>query len=168
MMNEAEIFKFIPSRSLCMHLEHHCSCVQLVTNEVCGDSLGELLHTIRYWKLQSETRHYNQIKPSTLYMTIREIDHISSSLQWRHNGHDGVSNHQPHQCLLNRLYGRRSKKTSKLRVTGLCVGNSPRTGEYPHKWPVTRKMFPFDDVIMLSPNLMTIITFLALNLSEKT
>ena len=22
------------------------------------------------------------------------------------------------------------------------------TGEFPHKWPVTRKMFPFDDVIM--------------------
>ena len=40
------------------------------------------------------------------------------------------------------------KKTSKLRVTGLCAGNSPGTGEFPHKWPVTRKMFPFDDVIM--------------------
>ena len=25
----------------------------------------------------------------------------------------------------------RSKKTSKLRVTGLCVGNSPGTGEFP-------------------------------------
>ena len=25
---------------------------------------------------------------------------------------------------------------------------SPWTGEFPHKWPVTRKMFPFDDVIM--------------------
>ena len=50
------------------------------------------------------------------------------ALQWRHNGHDGVSNHQPHHCLLNRLFGCRSKKTSKLRVTGLCVGNSPGTG----------------------------------------
>ena len=27
--------------------------------------------------------------------------------------------------------GRRSKKTSKLRVNGLCVGNSPGTGEFP-------------------------------------
>ena len=52
-------------------------------------------------------------------------------LQWRHNGSDGVSNHQPHGCLLNRLFRRRSKKTSKLRVTGLCVGNSPVTGEFP-------------------------------------
>ena len=47
------------------------------------------------------------------------------TLPWRHNDHNGVSNHQPHGCLLNRLFRRRSKKTSKLRVTGLCVGNSP-------------------------------------------
>ena len=52
-------------------------------------------------------------------------------LQWRHNGRDSVSNHQPHDCLLNRLFKRRSKKTSKLRVTGLCAGNSPGTGEFP-------------------------------------
>ena len=53
------------------------------------------------------------------------------TLQWRHNGHHSVSNHQPHDCLLNLLFRRRSKKTSKLRVTGLCVGNSPGTGEFP-------------------------------------
>ena len=72
----------------------------------------------------------------------------SSGLQWRHNDNDGVSNHQPHSCLLNRLFRHRSKKTSKLRVTGLCVGNSPGPVNSPHKGPVTRKMFPFDDVIM--------------------
>ena len=52
------------------------------------------------------------------------------SLQWRHNGREGVSNHQPHHCLLNRLFRRRSKKTSKLRVTDPCAGNSPVTGEF--------------------------------------
>ena len=53
------------------------------------------------------------------------------SLQWRHNGRDGVSNHQPHDCLLNRLFRRRSKKISKPRVTtGLCAGNSPEN-EFP-------------------------------------
>ena len=51
----------------------------------------------------------------------------SVTLQWRHNGRDGVSNHQPHDCL--HIFRRRSKKTSKLRVTGLCAGNSPLTGE---------------------------------------
>ena len=69
-------------------------------------------------------------------------------LHWRHNDHDGVSNHQPHGCLLNRLFRHRSKKTSKLRVTGLCGGKSPGPVNSPHKWPVTRKMLPFDDVIM--------------------
>ena len=53
------------------------------------------------------------------------------TLRWRHNGRYSVSNHQPHDCLLNGLFRRRSKKTSKLRVTGLCAGNSPGTGEFP-------------------------------------
>ena len=56
---------------------------------------------------------------------------ISVSLQWCHNEHDGVSNHQPHDSLLSRLFRHRSKKKSKLRVTGLCEGNSPVTGEFP-------------------------------------
>ena len=80
----------------------------------------------------------------------------NTSLQWRHNDHDGVSNYQPHGCLLNRSFRRRSKKTSKLRVTGLCGGgggggggNSPGPVNSPHKAPVTRKMVPFDDVIMI-------------------
>ena len=55
----------------------------------------------------------------------------STSLQWCHNEHDGVSNHQPRDCLLSRLFMRRSKKTSKFRVTGLCEGNSPGAGEFP-------------------------------------
>ena len=55
----------------------------------------------------------------------------ASPLQWRHNEREGVSNHQSHYCLLNRLFRRRSKKTSKLRVTGLCEGNSPVTDEVP-------------------------------------
>ena len=54
-----------------------------------------------------------------------------TTLQWRQNEHNGVSNHQPHDCLLNHLFRRRSKKTSKLCVTGLCEGNSPVTGEFP-------------------------------------
>ena len=53
------------------------------------------------------------------------------SLQWRHNEHDGVSNHQPHDCLLNRLFRHRSKRTSKPSVTCLCAGNSSVTGEFP-------------------------------------
>ena len=50
--------------------------------------------------------------------------------QWRHNERDGFSNRRRLDCLLNRLFRRRSKKISKLRVTGLWEGNSPVTGEF--------------------------------------
>ena len=73
---------------------------------------------------------------------------MNPTLQWHPNGRDGVSNHQPHQCLLNCLFGHISKTTSKLRVSGLCAGNSPGPVNSPHKWQVKRKMFPFDDIIM--------------------
>ena len=53
------------------------------------------------------------------------------SLQWSPNGRDSAPNHQPHDCVLNRLFRGRSKKTSKPGFTGLCVGNSPGTGEFP-------------------------------------
>ena len=55
----------------------------------------------------------------------------SLTLQWRHNERDGVSNHQPYECLLDHLFRRRSKKISKLRVTCLCAGNAPVTAEFP-------------------------------------
>ena len=36
-----------------------------------------------------------------------------------------------HDCLLSHLFRHRSTKISKLRVTGLCAGNSPVTDEFP-------------------------------------
>ena len=65
-----------------------------------------------------------------------------------HNERNGVSNHRRLDCLFNHFFRRRSNKTSMFRVTGLCAGNSPATGEFPAQRPVTRKMLPFDDVIM--------------------
>ena len=82
--------------------------------------------------------------------------HQKSSLLWRHNGREGVSNHQPHECLLNRSFMRRSKKTSKLRVTGLCAGNSPEspTGQESHGMsgghnPTTESFLIFGKEIVL-------------------
>ena len=81
-------------------------------------------------------------------MILYTVDHLSmplcclcsiskrglGALQRRHNGRDGISNHQPHDCLLKSLFRRSSKKASKLRVTGpLWLLNSPPKG------PVTRK-----------------------------
>ena len=74
----------------------------------------------------------NFVSASMCWCSITEFGHHwFRTLQSCHNGHDSVSNHQPHDCLLSRLFRCRSKKTSKLRVTGLCAGNSPETGEFP-------------------------------------
>ena len=62
--------------------------------------------------------------------------------QWRHNERDGVSNHRRLDGLFHRLFRRRSKNTLKLRVAGLCEGNSQMTGDFPHQGPVTWKLFP--------------------------
>ena len=56
---------------------------------------------------------------------------LDDPLQWRHDGRDGVLNHRCLHCLLNCWFRRRSKKISKVPVTGHCVGNSPVTGEFP-------------------------------------
>ena len=71
-----------------------------------------------------------------LWMHLKDA---GKTLRWRHNERDGVSNHQPHHCLLKRLYRRRSKETSNLRVTGLCARNSPVNS--PHKKPIRGKCF---------------------------
>ena len=87
---------------------------------------------------------------------------ITSILQRCHNERNGVSNYRRHDCLFNLLFRRNvtSTQTSKFRVTGLCEGNSPVTGELseftgwigkihrwsvnsPHKGPVTRIFFTF-------------------------
>ena len=73
-----------------------------------------------------QTRHYVTQLLSDILHSI-----LSPALQWRHNVHDGISNHQPHHCLFKHSVWCRSTKTSKLHFTGLCAGNSPVTGEFP-------------------------------------
>ena len=72
---------------------------------------------------------------------------LYDTLQWRHNGCDMVSNHQPHDCLLNREF-RRIKAHQSSASLAFVRGIHRGPMNSPHKWPVTRKMFPFDDDIM--------------------
>ena len=65
------------------------------------------------------------------HLKWRDPNFVVTALQWRHNERNDSWNHRRIDCLLNRLFRRRSKKTSKLRVTGLRGGNSPVTGEFP-------------------------------------
>ena len=55
---------------------------------------------------------------------------------------------------------RRSKKTSKLRVSGFCEGNSPVTVEFPALRASNAEMFLFDDVIISRQNPAANITYL--------
>ena len=71
-------------------------------------------------------RHYNDVIMSTMASQVTSLMIVYSIIYSR----------------------RRSKKASKPRVTGLCVGNSPVIGEFPAQRPVMRKVFPFDDVIV--------------------
>ena len=79
---------------------------------------GEVSFVLLWWLLNPNL----QIRKSRDYVY---------TLQWRHNESHDVTDHQPHDCLLKRLFRGRSKKTSKFCVTGLSEGNSPMTGEFP-------------------------------------
>ena len=77
---------------------------------------------------------------------MRYYDWIS--LQWRHNGRDSVSNHQPRDCLLNSLFGADQRKCQSSASLAFVRGIHRGPVNYPHKEQVMRKMFPFDDVII--------------------
>ena len=102
-----------------------------------------LLSTKMVWIHEKELN--NCIQPHSVVLR-----HICFTSQWRHSVRGGVSNHQPYDCLLNGLFRCRSKKISKLRVTGLYVGNSPVTGGVPAQMASNAEMFPFDDVIIIT------------------
>ena len=77
----------------------------------------------KVFSIDSDNGLAMNIRQDSIFTNDDVMSYLPVPLQWRHTGRYGVSNHQPHGCLLNRLFGHRSKKTSKLRVTGLCVGN---------------------------------------------
>ena len=110
------------------------------------------IERLRQWNWQGPPQYNNPtILEFPLYIKTRLLRFIhfsNSALLWRHNGLDRVPHHQPHECLLNRSFRCRSKKTSKFRVTGLCVGNSPETVEFPAQLASNAENFPPDDVIM--------------------
>ena len=106
-----------------------------------------LTFPFQWWQMYIYESHSLQYNTEFRNHTYQPFTFLSSTgdserarndeLQWngplqsRHNRCDSVSNHHTHDCLLNQLFRRRSKKTLKLRVTGLCAGNSPGTGEFP-------------------------------------
>ena len=85
-------------------------------------------------------------------MTTKMLKHrpqfeLIRALQWRHNGCHGVSNHQPRDCLVNRLLKDQRKHQNPASLA-FVRGIHRWPVNPPHKWPLTRQLFPFDDVIM--------------------
>ena len=104
----------------------------------------ELLSNLWKWYLKIET--------SIIFIQENAFENVSCkmsvALHWRHNGPNGVSNHQPHHCWLNRSFMHRPKNTSNSASLAFVQGIHRSPVNSPRKWPVTQKMFPFDDVIM--------------------
>ena len=103
--------------------------VMFTPYELVSSSTGESA----LWELTGEQikimRYKKKVSLRTRRISGGHVSHhsseASSTLQWRHNGRDSVSNHQPHDCLHKRW-----------------------PVKSPHKWLVTRKIFPFDDAII--------------------
>ena len=67
---------------------------------------------------------------------------ILGLLQWRYNGCDGVSDHQPYHSLLNRLFRHRSKKTSNTTSLAFVWGIHRWLVNSPHKWQSNAENVP--------------------------
>ena len=80
-------------------------------------------HFIVHWTVSLISYNFNHHTVSSIILRLIKC---ASTLQWHHNGHGSAS-----QLFTQPLFTRRSKKTSKPRVTGLCVGYSLGTSEFP-------------------------------------
>ena len=116
---------------------HHSVQFQINLIYICVKiHIYAFIYDAAVWKREKQNAIWTIVTPvlvPNVYINLHALilDYRILTLQWRHNGRDGVSNHQGPDCLLNCLFRRRSKKTSKLCVTGLCEGNSPVTSEFP-------------------------------------
>ena len=101
----------------------------IITAPICKSGiclcLDPVLVTVTPWTSNQWAKHPKNCTLQEMKI-LSELQALSS--KWRHNERYGVSNLH---CLLNRLFRRRSKKASKLLVTGLCEGNPPVTGGSP-------------------------------------
>ena len=113
--------------SISWYADSTATSVRVMRNSSVSQALDYISSHV-YWFVW-HTYQYGFINVYMLVMHM--LLPLCRPLQWRHNERDGVSNHQPHDCLLNRLFRCRSKKTSNLRAIGLGAVNSPVTGEFP-------------------------------------
>ena len=118
--------------SLLLSLQRvHCSHVWVWVMHVGSVDVRVMILQYRRWSVQTTCPSYTHANSLISIFYVAGLSLTSGSLQWCYNGCNGISNHQPQDGLLNRLFRHRSKKTSKLRITGLYAGNSPVAIEFP-------------------------------------
>ena len=135
--------------------------VRMLTFMVSAWNAGPFL----YW-INGMTDASEVIYPiSTIHLSaVRETSCHHSDVIWAR----WYLKYRRLECLLSRcLFRRRSKKISKLRITGLCEGNPPVTDGFPSQRASNAEMFPFVNVIILSEltHEVTIMTSLSCTVS---
>ena len=111
------------------------------TIDMISTKLWYKQHAIVIWRCNQDAN-----VSSSWLLTCTQLQHIGP-LQWRHNGRDDISNHQLHFCLLTHS-GADPRKHQSSASLAFVRGIHRWPMNSPHKWPVTQKMLPFDDVIM--------------------
>ena len=111
-----------------------------------------------YWPIWLDPTPSCRIGTSSNAAQLRAVPIRSSHVHWRNNEHTCVSNNRRLDCLLSRLFWRRSKKISNSASLAFVKGIYRWPVNSPHKGPVMRKMFPFDYVIMLEGAALVVMT----------
>ena len=121
-----------------------CGCLQNIWHQ---QLIIIYMHCILLWS-------YQMISVSGICNKLVSVSYTWSSsycslpLQWYDNERGGVSNHQPHDWLFNRLFRHRRKIYQSSSSLAFFREINRWRVNFPHKRPVTWTMFPVDDVIM--------------------
>ena len=102
----------------------------------------------RHWTPLFRHRNWNKWVPFYNAANVLKSTHSKHAITVTSHELHVVSNHRPFGCLFNSLLRLTSKKTSKLRYSSSVRGIHRPPAYFTHKGPVTRKVFPFHDIIM--------------------
>ena len=108
--------------------------------------VGDCLRTVCSIANQGRCQQWTMCKQCPGY--CQDVPRIDGTLHCRHNGRDSISNHQL-TIVYSTVYSDADQiKHQSSRSLAFVWGIHRRPVNLPHKRPVTRKMFPFDDIIM--------------------
>ena len=125
--------------------------LQVGINYICS---SEFSFTSDKILVESFFSRFAQTKDINIYVNIGEyrneqdLTYDFSALQWRHNEREGVSNTRVTIVYSTVYSGADQRKYQSSASLAFVRGIHQWPVNSPHKWLVTRKMFPFDDIIM--------------------